>query len=234
MDEGADFLEMLDLQGNLNMVTKSELLERVRRDGASISDRQLITYVTEGLVPKLARIGTKTGAYPAIVVELVSFISRARKLGIPVSAVKELLPVWRFLQRSSRDHRLDLAELEYVGRQHITSPEASFALPWMLQEVLRFCPHCGNNLLTVVMRDGQELHPAKGDVVTLGFVLAEMDEDDGVGVVSSSMRMTVPTPVDLNDPGRIVLGVPNGVAVVDRRRRPAADDPEEVGATGKQ
>jgi hypothetical protein len=51
--EQNDFLEFLQLeQGEPRLVTKSELLEQIRAQGLTISDRQLTFYVTEGLVPK--------------------------------------------------------------------------------------------------------------------------------------------------------------------------------------
>src|SRR5262245_25722945 len=124
MDEGNDFLELLELQGTLEFVSKTELLDEVRkRSNRGLSERQLTSYVSEGLVPKLARIGTRGSAYPKIVLKLLLFITAMREMGLTVQAVKELLPVWRYLQRAHRDRILNLAELEYIARQHITLDE---------------------------------------------------------------------------------------------------------------
>ena len=139
MDEGNDFMELLELQGNLEMVTKSELLEQARGHGASVSDRQLTSFASEGLIPKSARIGSRGGAYPKLVVDQLNFVSRFRQRGMSVQGVKELLPLWRYMQRATRKHEVSLAEFERVARMSITTPEAWFAVPGVLQETLP-CP----------------------------------------------------------------------------------------------
>src|SRR4051794_39180615 len=116
MDEGSDFLEYLEMQGNLEMLTKSQLLDYVRRNGGPISDRQLTTYISEGVVPKSARIGSRSGAYPKIVGDLLAWVARSRRRGLSVEAIKELLPLWRLMKKSVREKTIDVAQLELVAR----------------------------------------------------------------------------------------------------------------------
>ena len=57
------FLEYLQLQGSdPELVTKSELISAVRQRGYSVGDRQLTFYISEGLVPKSVRVGSRAGA----------------------------------------------------------------------------------------------------------------------------------------------------------------------------
>jgi hypothetical protein len=57
-------MAFLELQGSTEMVTKSELMERVRLLGSPISDRNLSYYGSIGLIPPAVRIGARGGAYP--------------------------------------------------------------------------------------------------------------------------------------------------------------------------
>ena len=139
------FLEYLELQdGRSSLVTKSELLANVRKAGYSISDRQLTFYVSEGLVPRSVRVGTRAGAYPTSVVWLMEWILEARDAGASIDALKELLPVWKFLVRARNDNVLNLGEFEYVARQHVTSYEASLDVPRVVTSVLMrsCCSRC--------------------------------------------------------------------------------------------
>ena len=131
------FLEYLQLQGSdPELVTKSELLTAVRRRGYSVGDRQLTFYISEGLVPKSVRVGSRAGAYPRIVIELLIWILRAKEGGLSVEAIRELLPVWKFLIRARNDRRIDLNELEYIARQHVQTIEGSYAIPPVVANVL--------------------------------------------------------------------------------------------------
>ena len=108
-----EFLEFMMLdRGEPQLVTKSELLERVRGYGLAISDRQLTFYVTEGLLPKSIRAGSRAGVYPRKVVSLLSWILRFREMGVPLEAIKELIPVWKFLMKCRNDGVLDLQQFE--------------------------------------------------------------------------------------------------------------------------
>lgn len=216
MNEGDDFMELMELQGTLDLVSKSELLDEVRRHGATISDRQLTSLVTEGLVPKSARIGTRGGAYPRIVVHLLTFITRARARGMSVQAVRELLPVWRYLRRAVRDKEVSLAELEYVARQSVTLPEAVFNVPAMVQEALP-CPFCSRDELDKVKFVAKDGTPIETQPLTLGFYIASQDEQTGEVRQRAAFRMALPLGDEGENPTSVVLGLPVGVPVPSRQ-----------------
>lgn len=168
------FLEYLELQGGKSdLVTKSELIAQVRTAGYRVSDRQLTFYVSEELLPRSVRVGSRAGAYPAIVVRLLTWILRSRDRGIPIEVLKELLPVWKYLIRAGNDQLLNLAELEYIARQHVNSFEGSLALPQVVTDVLgAICPKCRASI-TVVFKDGERR--LLGDAnVTIGFAIARL------------------------------------------------------------
>jgi DNA-binding transcriptional MerR regulator len=213
MDEGGDFMELLELQGNLEMVTKSELLDLVRKYGRHISDRQLTSFMSEGLIPKSARIGSRGGAYPRIVVDLVLFITRFRRRGLSVTAIKELLPTWRYLRRALREHEISLAEFEYIARQTITLQEAWFAVPSLLMDALP-CPNCGAGQLDEVrfrLKDGS-VQPVDGDdAVSVGFVMAQLDDESGTAKAHYRVRLAIPRPDEGYNTSSVILGVTNGI-----------------------
>lgn len=215
------FLEYLQLQGSEpDLVTKSDLLSEVRQVGYRIGERQLSFYVSEGVLPKSVRVGSRAGAYPRIVVELLKWVLRARDGGLTVDAIRELLPVWKLLTRARRDKRLDLGELEYVARQHVRSTEASMAMPVVVSDVLTTCPDCLGCTpanIVVVMKDGDEKN--LDDIsTTLGFAIARkveaetvVDEAPEVRTVwLARTRITLATGVDQDlrtDPTTVILGV---------------------------
>jgi hypothetical protein len=63
------------------------------------------------------RAGSRSGVYPAIVIELMIWLLAMRKAGASIEALRELLPVLKFLVRSRTNHVLDLVEFEMVARQ---------------------------------------------------------------------------------------------------------------------
>src|ERR1700730_15161278 len=110
-------------------VRESELITEVRNAGFKLSDRQLTFYMSEGLIPLSVRAGSRVGVYPAVVVDLMHWLLFMRNLGVSIDALRELLPVWKFLKRSLKGKSVDLAELELVARQHVSSPGALSAAP---------------------------------------------------------------------------------------------------------
>ena len=222
MQEGQDFLEYLELQDNLDMLTKSELLEHVRRTGGPISDRTLTFYVTEGLVPKSARVGSRGGAYPKVVGELVAWIVRSRARGLSVEALKELLPLWKFLQRAVRAEEVSLAEFEYVARQHVRSPEALFAVPSLFSDCMP-CLACLSKT-DFLLKDGQRVRHSEETPLTLGFALATEDPESGEVRRLSDLLVSPPLQRDIADnPSTVVVGIPNG-----RRLPPRSEGPVEA------
>jgi DNA-binding transcriptional MerR regulator len=222
--EGTDFLEYLELQGDLDLVSKSELLEAVRERGARVSPRQLTSYITEGLVPRSARIGSRSGAFPKIITDLLTFVAHARDRGLSFEAIKELLPLWRLLYRGIRDQRIDLLEFEYSARQHVRKPEAIFSVPWVF-EWLMPCPiHDAEDYtgLTFVFKDTTEHTTSDAEPLTLGFLIASKDDEEGCTRNVAWMRVVL-SPLEADDPSAVVLGIPNGASY------PAStDEPVEV------
>jgi DNA-binding transcriptional MerR regulator len=223
MDEGTDFLQLLELQGNLEMVTKSELLEQVRGRGRSISERQLTTYMTEGLLPKSARIGSRGGAYPKIAIDQLDFVIRFRRRGISVNAIKELLPLWRYLFRTRRTQEISISEFEFLARQSITLPEAWWAVPGMLMDALP-CPNCQQDKfaqIKVILKDGGVQSVNGDDPVSIGFVMATLDPDTNTATPHHPIRFALPRPDEGYNSSSVILGVPNGVQLRDQ---PCSDD----------
>lgn len=211
-EESNGFLEYLQLQGGSpDMVTKSELIARIRDRGFSLSSRQLTFYVTEGLVPHSVRIGTRMGAYPAIVVPLLSWIVAARDAGVSIEALKELLPVWKSLIRAYHAKTLDLGELEYVARQHITSVEGSMVVPrlvnWIMSETC--CADCQTGM-EIIYKDGSTKSILATDA-TIGFAIARADDEteaDGRLRWYASTRLTLGHHRRFStDPTTVILGV---------------------------
>lgn len=206
------FLEYLQLQGGEpELVTKSELIHAVRSHGRSVSDRQLTFYVTEGLLPKSARVGTRAGAYPRIVTELLTWILDVRDAGLAIDVIKEMLPVWKYLVRSRRDHQLDLSELQYIARQHISSVEGSMNVPALVQDVMTaYCPDCRGEI-KLILKDRTEIDLDESGT-TMAFAIAQQVEDED-GQKSSRIfartRIAIGNAISsLDDPTLVQLGLP--------------------------
>ena len=217
-NEENGFLEYLQLQEDSTLITKSELIAAVRAVGLSLSDRQLTFYASEGLLPKSVRVGSRAGAYPAIVAELAVWVVTAREGGVPIEAIKELLPIWKFLIRTRREHLLDLSELEYVARANVTSLEGSIALPRVVTDVLRnSCPHCqGDSPLEILYKDGSRKSIDEHSA-TIGFAIAHNHEDEDGDTRPhwfGATRLSLSTPSNYStDPTNVVLGLPVGATL---------------------
>lgn len=210
------FLEYLQLQGDEpDLVTKSELLGQIRKSGYSLSDRQLTFYMTEGLIPRSVRVGTRAGAYPKIVVRLARWIVAGRDAGVSLDALKELLPVWKYLMRVQKDGVLDVAELEYLARQHVTSVEGSIGVPrvvsWVMSESC--CPSCQKKI-EIVYKNGDRKALSDAEA-TIGFAIARTPTEDDDDAGDSAPRWFASTRLTLGqrhdhstDPTTVILGVP--------------------------
>lgn len=210
MSEANMFLEYLSLQSKTELITKSELIQFAREKGAPISDRQLTTYVSEGLIPKSARIGSRSGAYPQIVGALLVWIIGCRKRGVSIDAIKELLPLWRYLQAQVKDLHLDLAAFEEIARETVHLSEAVFEVPYLLDSCL-VCSGCGHPLdIKVVTKDGETHLHDRNHPFTLGFVVAEQDEVGNPRVLASTSRV-LPVRNLGTEFSTVILGIPNGV-----------------------
>jgi DNA-binding transcriptional MerR regulator len=219
--EESGFLDYLRLQGSKpDLITKSELVTLVREQGLSIGERQLAFYVSEGIIPKSVRVGSRAGAYPRVVAELLTWVVRSRDHGLPVDVIRELIPVWKLLVEARGAGVLQLGELEYIARQRVHSREGSMAVPAVVAEVLHTCDDCyghRNSLvdMVVIMKDGTK--QKLGDKsTTLGFAigrLTDVTDDEGI-VVGQEPRWSAHTRVTLadtedpaTDPTTVILGL---------------------------
>jgi DNA-binding transcriptional MerR regulator len=213
MTELRDALEYFDLQGSTEMVTKTELTQYIRDCGEQISDRNITYYSSVGLIPSAVRIGSRGGAYPKIVCELLRWIIRSRGYGLSIEAIKELMPLWELLVRGRRNGCVDLAEMEYVARERVTRQEANRVVPLLFGDLITDLCGCCRPKMLWVLKDGSTVLSTEQDPLTLSFVLAELDPVTGQGreVAWTQLRLPGIADIDADDPRTIVLGIPNGV-----------------------
>ena len=206
------FFEYLELQGGkADLLTKSELLHEVRAAGYKLSDRQLTFYVSEGLVPRSVRAGSRAGVYPAIVVQLISWLLQMRDEGVSIESLRELLPVWKFLISARSENVFDLGEFEYVARQHVSSMEAMIAVPRVVTHVMvrRCCATCRENI-GLVDKAGRRT-TLSDPSATVGFAIARLLQTDDASepqpVWFRSTRITLAA-IDSpsTDPTTVILG----------------------------
>lgn len=229
MSEDNGFLEYLQLQGpDPVLVTKSELIALVRKRGYSVSDRQLTFYVSEGLIPKSVRVGSRAGVYPSIVVDLLGWVLRCKAGGLSVDAIRELLPVWKYLVHARKEQRIDLGELEYIARQHVATLEGSYAIPPVVSDVLHdLCRKCRANVV-LVFKDGAERALSEPSA-TVGFAIAQRGGEgaDDVGAKwIARTRLTLGGDVGdaANDPTTVILGLRPGEALPPEQPEPDSQD----------
>ena len=223
------FLEYLQLQGpDPVLVTKSELIAIVRKSGYSVSDRQLTFYVSEGLIPKSVRVGSRAGVYPRIVVELLQWVLRCKDGGLSVEAIRELLPVWKYLVRAREEQRIDLGELEYIARQHVATLEGSYAIPPVVSDVLRgICRKCRAKVV-LVFKDGTERTLGEPSA-TVGFAIARRggegaNDADAKWIAHTRLALGDDDGDHANDPTTVILGVRSGEALPPEQPEPDSPD----------
>jgi DNA-binding transcriptional MerR regulator len=229
--EDNGFMEYLQLQGSdPELVTKSELIAAVRKRGYSVGDRQLTFYVSEGLVPKSVRAGSRAGVYPRIVVQLLAWILRAKEGGLSVEAIRELLPVWKYLVRARNDGRIDLSELEYIARQHVATIEGSYAIPAVVADVLHdsVCSKCRAKLV-LALKDGTE-RALNDPSTTIGFAIARRGDEESGQTEAKWVGVTRIALAGLGDgiakdPTTVILGLRPNEAVPPDSPEPGHSDP---------
>ena len=213
MKDQRNALDYFDLQGSTEMVTRTELTRYIRDAGEQISGRNLTYYSSVGLIPAAVRIGSRGGAYPKIICELLRWVIRSRSYGLSIDAIKQLLPLWELLVRGRRTGCIDLTEVEHLARERVTLQEANRVVPLLVSDlVMNLCESCRQKTLWV-LKDGSTAISTEDDPLTLNFVLAELDPVSGWGREVGWTQLRLPGIVDLDadDPTTIVLGIPNGV-----------------------
>jgi hypothetical protein len=152
---------------------------------------------------------------------------RARDGGVSIDALKEVLPVWKFLVKARSGGVLDLGELEYIARQHVGSTEGSLAIPRVIAEVMtKCCPKCRGEI-TIVYKNGQK-QQLSDPTATIGFAIARLDDDDDESRSRwfASTRLSLPSSYNYSsDPTTVILGLkPNAALPQDPE-----DDHDEPG-----
>jgi DNA-binding transcriptional MerR regulator len=214
-DSASDALELLELQGSTDLITKAELKHYVRRQGGQISDRNVAYYSSVGLIPPAVRIGARGGAYPKIVRELLAWVVRSREWGLSIEAIKEMIPLWRLLMQARRSGCIDLVEFEYVARSNVTLAEANRAVPLLISDLINsLCDDCRSKI-SWLLKDGTTFAASGTEPMTLSFILAELDPDSGDGREIAWTQLQLPGigGPDVDDPTTIVLGIPVGVCL---------------------
>lgn len=202
------FMELLDLQGDDVLISKSELLDKMRTSGRVLTDRTLTYYIEEGLIPKAARFG-RSAAFPAIASQLLAIVVDLKKRGVSSNAVRELVALWKPLVRERQhQHSMHLATLEEVARQRVESPEASAVVPWLVDVVLNSaCPTCVGTV-AVFDKRGELVDRSGSSAEWINFMLTEFDPTLGKARVVGHVQLTLPgmAEPDEHDPRTVVLG----------------------------
>jgi hypothetical protein len=142
---------------------------------------------------------------------------------LPIEAIRELLPVWRYLTRARKEKRIDLGELEYIARQHVTMLEGSYAIPLVVSDVLRdACKECRAKIV-VVFKDGTE--QKLEDPVTVGFAIAQRGGDGADGtdarwIARSRLALGGEGRDVEHDPATLILGIRPGEALPPEEPEP--------------
>lgn len=206
------FMEFLELQDGSDLVTKTELLAAVRAAGFQLSNRQLTFYTSEGLIPLSVRAGSRAGVYPKVVEQLMMWLLYMRRIGVSIDVLRELLPVWKFLKRSVKNRLVDLAELELVASQHVSSPGALSAFAAAVSVELNALCDCCRQKVKLIDRDGEESDFVK--TTSIGFAIAAPihgDEDDDrvpadKWVARTRISVAISTKQPNEDPTTVRLG----------------------------
>jgi len=212
----AELSEYIELQGSTEFLTKTELRQALREDGLSLSDRNITYYTSMGLIPSAIRVGGRAGAYPAVVAEQLGWVIRARARGQSIEAIRELVPMWRWLMRHRNEGHVDLAAFERLAREHDLSQEANFAVPYLVSEVMQcICGDCFQGI-EWVLKDGSTLHHSAATPLTLTFVIGGVNEESGIAEPLAWTQLAFPEMglPDTDDPACITLGVPIGSRIL--------------------
>jgi DNA-binding transcriptional MerR regulator len=225
MSAATQLVELLELQGSTDLITKKELLDDVRSHRCRISERNLAYYTAQGLMASPIRLGQRNVVYPSIAAAQLVFVIRCRDAGLSIESIRELLPVWRYLQSGIRSGHIDLAEFEYIARSTINQTEANYAVPMAVSLVMSsICPDCLSKI-EWTLKDGTGCTGEEAADLTLTFILAEMDDESQVGRRVAWTQLQLPGFDSPDDAGSttVVLGIPIGVTLRCDLESPVAD-----------
>lgn len=216
------FLDLIRLQGHNQMVTKTELLHTLHERGVPVGSRALATFINERVVPKSARLGSRSGLFPALVVELVAWVHNQRAMSVSYAAIRDLLPVWRYLTGAgvSEPREVDLAVFGDVLREHVRSPEAAAAVPWMLSDALAPLPGNEPRSPVLVRHGGTGSAEPTSWVVT--FVVTEPGHHERGARTVAQLDLFIPQGPATHDVQRVTLpvGASAGTATTEASTTP--------------
>jgi hypothetical protein len=223
--------ELMEIQGTDELISQTTAIGLVRGKGHSLSPRKVGSWQESQLIPAATRLGARGGAYPALIVALLTWISACRQSGFKIEVIRELRPLWAYLTRAQIRQEVNLLEFERFARGLGLSHEANNHVPWLVNYVMSgLCPECLSSVKWS-LKDGTVVHHTDHDGLKLSFVIGEIDAASGHAHVVAWTQLTLPGighAPDLDDPALIILGLPNGMALrqacdhheSNRRHRP--------------
>ena len=103
---------------------------------SGVSAKMIRHYESIGLLPKAQRTDSGYSLYDEAEVHALRFIHRARSLGFPLEAIRQLLALWRDRRRSS-------ATVKKLALAHVEDLEAKIAeMQSMVQTLKHLAHHC--------------------------------------------------------------------------------------------
>lgn len=211
------FMELLSLQSSEVLISKAELLDKIRCSGRVLTERTLTYYTEEDLIPKPARFG-RSAAFPAIAAQLVSMVVDAKSRSLSSSSIRELVVLWKILIRERQhEHSLHLDTLEEVARTQVRSEEASASIPWLVDLVLNTA--CSDCVGTVMVFDklGRPIDQSGSSAEWINFMLTRFDPDLGKARLVGHVQLTLPgmAAPTAKDPRTVVIGTVPGTEICD-------------------
>jgi DNA-binding transcriptional MerR regulator len=208
--------QLLEMQDSTELITQTETIGRVRKRGHSLSPRRVGSWQESQLIPPADRVGARGGVYPALVVQLLSWICTCRELGFKIEVIRELGPLWANLTRAQLRQEVHLLDVEYLARSLGLSREANNHVPWLVNYIMSgLCPDCLSGVKWV-LKDGSVVQHTEHEGLKLHFVIGEIDPESGHAHVVAWTQLTLPGighAPNLTDPALIILGLPNGIAL---------------------
>lgn len=117
----------------MNAIQMNTIGEASRQSG--VSAKMIRHYESIGLLPRAQRSNGNYRLYDASEIHALRFIHRARSLGFPLEAIKELLALWRNRRRPS-------AQVKKLALAHVAALERKIA---EMQSMTRTLKHLSHN-----------------------------------------------------------------------------------------
>lgn len=207
--------EYFAIQASDETIAKADVVPAVRALGYHVTPRNLDYYVGAGLVPQALRSGSRVGVYPIVIVRLVVWLIRGRQRNLTIEALRELLPLWRFIVQAERGGVVDLGDFERLARKRVLSVEASLAVSWVFSE-LAVLPAADLRAMKFILKDQAIVQWTPERPVGVRFLVGEITASGSVSPIEWA-EVKLPGLEQLSDvdPSTIVLGVADGAVFAD-------------------